>query len=332
MNIITNAFAGILDSFLSMDSIDGISSYGGWFGWGKNKIVKNKLITPRNRRVRATSQVKFSHDNYFKIGNYLNRAKSKEFRNRNIGRIKKEDSKDSGGKNIEIDPLGKPPSSERSVRKGMIMKRPDNSNEIVTAHSSKPQSHLQSDKKWNKRKNSSKKYPLPPQVITAKMDDLKCVKEEFESVVAENNFPNEEGLEIKQLESVNELEDNSELSGHVMKNNFLMKTHPIGSFKTLEVENVWKDNNQILNKNLDKSKTFPLKESKLEEIKNINSKIEDWRKRINIENQQLKLTKFEETQLINNNFEITSNGMVKMKQKEPKYFKIRYKKDKKIEE
>lgn len=131
------------------------------------------MITPRNRRIRATSQLKFSNEKFFKIKNSSIRAKSKEFRNHNITKIK-EDSKEAERKTtVEIDPLGKPPSSERFLWKGKRAKNPENSNEIVTAHSSKPQSNLQSDKKCNKRNNSSKNYKLPPKIISVNMNDLK---------------------------------------------------------------------------------------------------------------------------------------------------------------
>jgi hypothetical protein len=39
------------------------------------------MITPRSRRIRATSQFRINNDNYFKIGKSNARSKSKEFMN-----------------------------------------------------------------------------------------------------------------------------------------------------------------------------------------------------------------------------------------------------------
>lgn len=53
---------------------------------------------------------------------------------------------------------------------------------------------------------------------------------------------------------------------------------------------------------------------------------------INVEDQNLMCLRLENNQ-IQNNFELTSNGMIKMKKlKEPKYLKNRYKQTIKVEE
>jgi hypothetical protein len=83
-NLLSDAFAGILDNFLPQDSDDdGNRSIASCFGCKKKPIKKNKMITPRSRRVRATSQFRMNPDRYFKIGKEPARSKSKEFLDNN---------------------------------------------------------------------------------------------------------------------------------------------------------------------------------------------------------------------------------------------------------
>lgn len=85
VNFLSDAFAGILDAFLPQESDDdGNLSIASCFGCGKKSARRNKMITPRSRRVRATSQFRMNNDNYFKIGKSNARSKSKEFLNNDI--------------------------------------------------------------------------------------------------------------------------------------------------------------------------------------------------------------------------------------------------------
>jgi hypothetical protein len=82
--LLSDAFAGILDNFLPHDSDDdGNRSIASCFGCKKKPTKRNKMITPRSRRIRATSQFRMNQDRFFKIGKAPARSKSKEFLDNN---------------------------------------------------------------------------------------------------------------------------------------------------------------------------------------------------------------------------------------------------------
>ena len=246
---LSDCFNGLLDFFLPEDDSDEeTGSFASWFGWGKKASKKPKTITPRSRRIRATSQLKLVNNEYFNIGARMTRSKSKEFlNNQTITQMLRAKSSTGQRTGTDMD------SNVITTNSGKFqsdlknnLSRPGTSNEVKTNHSSKPQSNIQSEKKeqhLKKRKLSNKTSELPPKVIHANLNDLKCVREENESKKAslyKVDSPYEEGLEVRQLDTPrrDQKQEISSVSGKVMKNNYLMNTIPVGPFKILEIHDV----------------------------------------------------------------------------------------------
>ena len=115
-----------------------------------------------------------------------------------------------------------------------------------------------------------------------------------------------------------------------------MNTHPVGSIKTLEIVNVDKDKEEMFTKD-DKGKTYPPKDNsqdnnlhqdmkrKGEEIfPRRNAQVHDVEPK---EDGQYQTGNFQgNNKDLEENLEVTADGMVKLKRKiKPKYLKNRYK-------
>lgn len=132
--------------------------------------------------------------------------------------------------------------------------------------------------------------------------------------------PRDEDLEIKQLDNINSYGEShhNTINGKVLKNNFLMSTNPTGSYKTLEIKNMADKppNGKMM--------TMPRKDDSDNVFIRRNANIDH--NKILIEDHKIQLPSHNEVKRpINDNFEINSNGMMKMKKnQEPIYMKNRY--------
>ena len=243
----TDLFRGFMDYFLPDDSSeDDVGSIGSWFGCSKKqKRQRAKVITPQSQKIRATSQLRIGQK-YFNVSQSLTRSKSKEFLNNQvIEHVMKQDSNNYGNQGSSLSHNVTHTNFKKEKLDAMNpSKRPESSNDINTNHSSKPHSKLQSDQKQTTRRRKPSDSQLPvPKVIKANMSNLNWVKEEPESNQghADKHESNAiENFELKQLENKSEakMSRHNSMSTNVLKNNFLMNTGPIGSFKVLEIENV----------------------------------------------------------------------------------------------
>ncbi|CAI2359884.1 unnamed protein product [Moneuplotes crassus] len=323
-NILADAFASLTDTFL-FEANQNKSSFGSCFGCGK-KQKTNKMITPRSRRIRASSQLRINNKKFFIMGSSLARSKSKDLKSNDNYQKFKENSKSSEQSLNKPKVAGKPPFYKDSVLEEEL-KRPQRSNDIVTANSSKPQSNLQSEKR-DKINDFPKNYQPPYKVITANMNDLKSVKEELETNLNKNEPPNDEILEIKELELGSPSNDPNNLisNSEVMKNNYLMNTKPAGTIKTLEIKQIHTQKPDFFRTDPSMSMAMKNEESKDQNSKGFRSSADQVRASSK-ENKYFKSStkKFSNNPQLNENFEVTSEGMMRIKSQPPKFMKARYK-------
>jgi hypothetical protein len=154
------------------------------------------------------------------------------------------------------------------------------------------------------------------------MNNLNSVKEEPEGKLIDHmSSPRDEGLEIKQLDSFNSYDEShhNTVNGKVLKNNYLMSTNPTGTYKTLEIKTMADKppNGKMM-------MTMPKKDDADNIFVRRNHHVDH--NRILIEDQKIHLPDHNEVKRpINENFEINSNGMMKMKKNQEQIFmKNRY--------
>jgi acetyltransferase-like isoleucine patch superfamily enzyme len=128
--------------------------------------------------------------------------------------------------------------------------------------------------------------------------------------------PADEGLETRQLDSENPFREHhmSTLSGKVLKNNYLKNPDPTGNYVTLQIRNMYNkpsNDTDIMN--------MPTKKDHEHAFVRRNAHVNHHR--VQIEDRQIQLPSNSDiTRQLNDNFEITSNGMMKMKKQKPKIF------------
>jgi hypothetical protein len=130
--------------------------------------------------------------------------------------------------------------------------------------------------------------------------------------------PVDEKLETRQLDSENSFREHhmSTLSGKVLKNNYLKNPDPTGNYVTLQIRNMYNKPPNGIDMNMPHKKDH--------EHAFVRRNAHDNHRAIQIEDRQIQLPSNSDiTRQLNDNFEITSNGMMKMKKQKPKFMKNR---------
>lgn len=262
------------------------------------------MITPRSRRIRASSQLRLQNEKFFHLGKTLVRSKSKQFKQKDVlGHHNTEGSTTPMGRFSQ-----KPPYSGGSINKTKS-KNTKSSNDIITANTSKLNSNFQSDKK---RKDNV---------------GLNSVREEEKHPV----IPQKDELEIKQLDF--ERPPHKLNKAGTMKNNFICFTE--GGYnvnqnlpetiRTVELQPITSEIDNFSKTNPRPSSQNP---SNLKEItKDLGEQAssgKDIKGNTQILNKEISLSKKIYPKDLNENFEITSTGMMRLKHK-PQYMNQRYK-------